>query len=106
MASNPALMPQPPRVNHLKFSDSTLIFSKSLEDQIKNMKTTLLSFETVLRLKVNFFKSGPIGLGVEDQHLPCLGNLMDRKSNRSPSSFLSWLAALLGHGFETALVSD
>lgn len=43
-------------VPHLQFADDTLIFYEVKEGQVRNMKTTLLCFEAVLGLKVNFFK--------------------------------------------------
>lgn len=49
-------------INHHTFADDILIFCEATEDEIKNEKATLLCFDTVSRLRVNFFKSEIIGV--------------------------------------------
>ena len=62
-----------PEINHLQFADDTLIFCGANEDHVRNVKITILRFEAVSRLKVNFFKNELFGLRSE---MPVLVNLL------------------------------
>lgn len=42
-------------ITHLKFGNNTLVFCGVEEEQLQNVKATLLCFEAVSGLKVNFF---------------------------------------------------
>lgn len=44
-------------ISLLQFADDMLIFCEDNEDQIKNVKATLLCFEAVSNLKIDFFNS-------------------------------------------------
>ena len=52
-------------ISHLQYADDTLIFCGADEYQVRNVKATILCFEAVSGLKVNFFKSEVIGLKIE-----------------------------------------
>ena len=53
-----------PATNNLQFADDTLIFYGE-EDHIRNVKATLLCFEVVSGLQVNFCNSELIGIRME-----------------------------------------
>lgn len=57
-----------PPISILQFAIDTLIFCEANEEQIKNVKATLLCFEVVSGsgLKINFFKSELIGIRVDE----------------------------------------
>eukprot|EP00268_Persea_americana_P005239 TRINITY_DN11759_c0_g1_i2.p1 TRINITY_DN11759_c0_g1~~TRINITY_DN11759_c0_g1_i2.p1 ORF type:complete len:163 (+),score=13.58 TRINITY_DN11759_c0_g1_i2:1638-2126(+) len=44
-------------INHLRFTDDTLIFCGVNDNQVRNVKATILCFEAGSGQKVNFFKS-------------------------------------------------
>ena len=54
-----------PSISHLQFADDTLIFCEANEDQIRNVKVSLICFEAVSGLKINFYNSELIGIRVE-----------------------------------------
>lgn len=49
----------PQEITHLQFANGTVIFCAEKEEQVKNIKAIILSFEAVFGLKVNFFKQSP-----------------------------------------------
>jgi hypothetical protein len=55
-----------PALSHLQFADDTLIFSSASLYSLQNIKRILLCFELISGLKVNFYKSSIIGVGIED----------------------------------------
>lgn len=54
-------MTSPSTIINLQMT-SFFFFSEATEDEIKNSKATLLCFDPVSRLRVNFFKSEIIGV--------------------------------------------
>lgn len=42
-------------VSHLQFADDILIFCEAREDQVRNIKATLICFEAVSGMKIIFF---------------------------------------------------
>lgn len=51
-------------MSYLQFADDTLIFSSDSLHSMQNIKRILLCFELVSGLKVNFYKSSIVGVGV------------------------------------------
>ena len=74
-----------PTVSHLQFAYDMLIFCDVDEDEIKNVKATMLCFEAVSGLKINFFKSELIGFRVPERPLQALEGLMGCKA---PTTYL------------------
>lgn len=65
-----------PLVTHLHFADDTIIFFEAKKEEIRNVKVIMHCFEVVLGLRVNFFKSEMVRVGVEeDQVLELAGVL-------------------------------
>ena len=77
-----------PTVSHFQFANDTLLFCYAEDDKIKNVKATLLCFEAVSGLKVNFFKSELIGVRVPERRLLALAGLMGYKAGGLPSTYL------------------
>ena len=65
-----------PVISHLQFADDTLLSCGAEEDQVKNVKATILCFEVVSGLRVNFFKSEVIGLRMEQPLLLKFSEIM------------------------------
>lgn len=78
-------------ISLLQFADDTLIFCAANEDQIKNVKATLLCFEAVSSLKMNLFKSELIGIRVEEALLIHHADILGCKVGHLPSSHLGLL---------------
>nr|XP_034889198.1 uncharacterized protein LOC118029425 [Populus alba] len=51
-------------ISHLQFADDTFMFSSDSLYSMQNIKRILLCFELVSGLKVNFYKSSIVGVGV------------------------------------------
>lgn len=77
-----------PVISHLQYADDTLIFCGPREDQIINVKATVLCFEAVSGLKVIFFKSEVIGLRTEKSLLLSCSEIMGCKIGDLPLSYL------------------
>lgn len=75
-------------ISHLQYVDDTLIFCGVEEYQIRNVKDTILCFEVVSGLKVNFFKSELIGLQTEKPLLLKCLEIMGCKIGDLPLSYL------------------
>ena len=66
-----------PSVSLLQFAGDSLIFcGEVFEDKFRNVKATLICFEAVSRLKINFFKSELIGIRVMDLVLRQLAEVL------------------------------
>lgn len=65
----------------------TLIFCEAEEDQVQNIKATLICVEAVSGLKINFFKSELIGIGV-DSYRPVFANILGFKIGSFPIIYL------------------
>lgn len=77
-----------PCKNHLQYADGTLIFCGENEDQIRNVKATLISFEAVSGLKVNFFKTELMGIRTERSKLLNYVEILGSKVGDLPASYL------------------
>lgn len=62
---------------HLQLADDTVIFYAAEEDQIKNVKATLLCYEAVSGFNINFFKSELLRVRVEDNFLSHFADSLD-----------------------------
>lgn len=70
-------------------SQMSLIFCEASEFQVKNVKATLICFEAVLGLKVNFFfKSEHIGIKINDSYLHQLAAIFSCKAGALPTAYL------------------
>ncbi|XP_026452409.1 uncharacterized protein LOC113352864 [Papaver somniferum] len=74
-------------ISHPQFVDDTLIFLDSDVEQVRNLRSILLSFELLSGLKINFAKSQIYGVGFEDK---CGGVL---KWNKIIEKFIRKLAS-------------
>lgn len=52
------------QISHLQFADDTLLFFPAREEYLLNIKKTLIVFQLVSGLKVNFHKSSLVGIHV------------------------------------------
>ena len=77
-----------PAISHLQFVDDALIFCGDDEDQIRNVKATLLCFEAVSGLKDNFFKSELIGIRMEKSQLHKYADISRCTVGDLPTSYL------------------
>ena len=75
-------------ISHLQYTDDTLIFCGAEEAQVRNAKATILCFEAVSGLKVNFCKSEVIGLRTEEPLLFKVSDIMGCKTGDLPTSYL------------------
>lgn len=77
-----------PALSHLQFADDTLIFSSASLSSLQNIKRILLCFELLSGLKVNFYKSSIIGVGIED-HVCCYSaQILRCKQEQLPITYL------------------
>eukprot|EP00268_Persea_americana_P038868 TRINITY_DN38524_c0_g1_i1.p1 TRINITY_DN38524_c0_g1~~TRINITY_DN38524_c0_g1_i1.p1 ORF type:complete len:155 (+),score=21.32 TRINITY_DN38524_c0_g1_i1:451-915(+) len=76
-----------PPTSLLHFADDTLIFCAANEDRIQNVKATLLCFEAMSGLKINFFKSELIGIRVGEALLTHYVDILGCKVGHLPSYF-------------------
>lgn len=75
-------------INYLQFANDTFIFCAANVYQVKSVKASLLCFEVVSGLKVNFFKRKLVGIRVEASLLSRLANLIGCKVGSFPMSYL------------------
>ena len=76
------------RVSHLQFSDDTIFFSNTSEENLQTLKSLLLVFGQISRLKVNLDKSNIYGINLEQNHLSRLAELLDCKASGWPIPYL------------------
>ena len=77
------------RVSHLQFADDTIFFSNTCEEKLQTLKSLLLVFRHIFRLKVNLDKSNLFGINLDQNHLSRLAELLDCKAS-------DWLILYLG----------
>ena len=53
------------RVSHLQFADDTIFFSNTREEELQTLKSLLLVFGHISRLKVNLDKSNIYGINFD-----------------------------------------
>lgn len=57
------------RISHLKFADDTLLFCPARKEYLLNIKKTLIVFQLVSGLKLNFHKSSLVDINVNQEFL-------------------------------------
>lgn len=73
---------------YLQFADDSLLICEAEEVQVKNIKSILLCFEAILSMKVNFFKSGLLGVRVDDRSLHMFAEIWGCKVGSFPTTYL------------------
>ena len=73
------------RVSHLQFADDTFFFSKSFAEELQTLKSLLLVFSQVSRLKVNLDN---FGINLDQNHLSRLALMLDCKASDWPILYL------------------
>ena len=76
------------RVSHLQFADDTIFFSNSREEELQTLKSLLLVFGHISRLKVNLNKSSIYGINLDQAHLSRLAEMFDCKASGWPILYL------------------
>ncbi|RVW23803.1 putative ribonuclease H protein [Vitis vinifera] len=76
------------RVSHLQFADDTILFANSCAEELQTLKSLLLVFGQVFRLKVNLDKSNLMGINLDQNHLSRLALLLDCKASVWPILYL------------------
>ena len=76
------------RVSHLQFADDTFFFSKSFAEELQTLKSLLLAFGQISRLKVNLNKNNLFGINLDQNHLSRLALLLDCKASNWPIFYL------------------
>lgn len=71
-------------ISRLQFADDTLFFCDANEMQILNIKVILLCFSAVSGLRINFLKSGMIGVRVNEDRLAMLTDIFGCKVGSPP----------------------
>nr|CCA65974.1 hypothetical protein [Beta vulgaris subsp. vulgaris] len=77
-----------PMISHLQYADDTLVFSDTSTDSLKSIKSTLILFQLVSGLQVNFHKSSLIGLNISDARANNAANLLQCKVGSIPFTYL------------------
>eukprot|EP00268_Persea_americana_P013886 TRINITY_DN16150_c0_g1_i1.p1 TRINITY_DN16150_c0_g1~~TRINITY_DN16150_c0_g1_i1.p1 ORF type:complete len:125 (+),score=16.77 TRINITY_DN16150_c0_g1_i1:1730-2104(+) len=77
-----------PTINYLQLAHKTLIFWGGNEDQIRNVKATMLCFEAVSGLKANFFKSELIGIRSKKSMFLKYADILSCMMGDPPTSYL------------------
>ena len=65
-------------MSHLQFADDTILFASSSEEELQTLKSLLLVFSQVSRLKVNLDN---FGINLDQNHLSRLALLLDCKAS-------------------------
>ena len=69
------------RVSRLQFANDTIFFSNTYEEELQTLKSLLLVFGHIYRLKVNLDKSNIFGINLDQNHLSRLVELLDCKAS-------------------------
>ena len=77
-----------PPISILQFANDTLIFCGVSEDQIMNVKATLICFKAMSGLLINFCKSELIGIRVEVDLVHHYAKILGCKVGHLPTSYL------------------
>ena len=75
-------------LSNLQFADDTLIFSSASLSSLQNVKRILLCFELISGLKVNFYKSSIIGVGIKDHICNYTAQILRCKQEQLPIIYL------------------
>ena len=78
------------RVSHMQFADYTIFFSNTCEEKLQTLKSLLLVFRHISRLKVNLDKRNIFGINLNQNHLSRLAKLLDCKASYWPILYPSF----------------
>ncbi|GKV16926.1 hypothetical protein SLEP1_g27494 [Rubroshorea leprosula] len=78
-------------VSHLQFADDTIFFGEASKDNIGVIKSIMRTSELSSGLKINFGKSQPIGIGVEDNWRNKMAYKLCCKEREIPFKYLGIL---------------
>ncbi|WKA01909.1 hypothetical protein VitviT2T_020160 [Vitis vinifera] len=76
------------RASHLQFADYTIFFSNTRKKELHTLKSLLLVFEHISRLKVNLDKSNIYGINLDQNHISRLAELLECKASGWPMLYL------------------
>ncbi|RVW15154.1 Transposon TX1 uncharacterized 149 kDa protein [Vitis vinifera] len=76
------------RASHLQFADYTIFFSNTRKEELHTLKSLLLVFEHISRLKVNLDKSIIYGINLDQNHISRLAELLECKTSGWPILYL------------------
>ncbi|KAL6328045.1 hypothetical protein AAG906_033313 [Vitis piasezkii] len=76
------------RASHLQFADYTIFFSNTRKEELHTLKSLLLVFEHISRLKVNLDKSNIYGINLDQNHISRLAELLECKASGWPILYL------------------
>ena len=76
------------RVSHLQFADDNIFFSNSREEELQTLKSLLLVFGHISRLKVNLNKSSIYGINLDQAHFSRLAVMLDCRASGWPILYL------------------
>lgn len=77
-----------PKLTHLQYADDTLMFCTPDVNSLLNIKKSLILFQLVSGLKVNFHKTSMIGINVEDSWLQSAAKALLCKTGSLPLTYL------------------
>jgi hypothetical protein len=72
----------------LQYADDTLIFLSNDYSSLLHAKRILHWFEIISGLKVNFYKTSPIGINVDNEYTSGLANAIFCRSDTFPVKYL------------------
>lgn len=75
-------------VSHLQFADDTIIFCNNDKEELKYVKRILRCFQLMSGLKINFSKSMVCGVGVEDEVVEEMSEIMGCIKSELPMKYL------------------
>ncbi|XP_039688276.1 uncharacterized protein [Medicago truncatula] len=78
----------PVRVSHLQFADDTLLLGKKSWANVRTLRATLVIFETMSGLKVNFNKSLLVGVNISESWLVEAALVLSCKVGKIPFMYL------------------
>ncbi|RVW81815.1 Transposon TX1 uncharacterized 149 kDa protein [Vitis vinifera] len=76
------------RISHLQFSDDTIFFSNTREEDLQTLKSLLLAFGHISGLKVNLDKSNIYGINLDQAHISRLAETLECKAFGWPILYL------------------
>lgn len=84
-------------ISHTQYVDDTILVGEMINLNVRVVKCILRSYELVAGLKVNFYKSGLIGIKSRPGFLEGAANILNCKMGACLSSSLEyWLGQILG----------
>lgn len=78
-------------VSHIQYADDTILVAEMSKPNVLAAKCILRVFEVMAELKVNFHKSGLIGIKPPPGFLECAASILNYKIGKLPVKFLGVL---------------